>query len=82
MAKGRWIDDRAVKKMETEIWEKCLILSAAYLMDEMDYNEDKVVDYFTSMTKYLEAIDDHLLTMDKVCEIIKEHSGVDIRRVK
>ena len=76
------MDEKAVRKIEQETWQKCLILSAAFLMDEMGYSEDRIIEYWDSMTHYLDSINDKIITMDKVCDIIHEHTGLDLKRRK
>ena len=77
--KGVWVDEKRLKKMEQESWEKCLILSCSYLMDEMDYSEDRMLEYFDGMDRYISAVKEKLITIDKVCEIIEEHTGVKLK---
>jgi hypothetical protein len=78
--KGKWYSEKDIKHIENVACQKILILSAAYLMDEMDYSEDKVVEYWDSITRYVTAIKDHTITLDKVCEIITEHTGLEFKR--
>ena len=82
MAKGKWMDEKQIRKIEQETWQKCLILSAAFLMDELDYSDERIIEYWDSMTNYMDAIDSHLITMDQVCDIIKDHTGLDLKRRK
>lgn len=72
----------AVRKLEEDVTKKILILSAAYLMDEFDYSEDAICDYWDGLTRYVDAIDQKLITLDKVCAIIQEHTGLEFHRVK
>ena len=82
MSKGKWMDEKQIRKIESETWQKCMILSAAYLMDEFGYDEDRVISYWDGLTRYLDAIDQKIITMDKVCDIIHEHTGLDLKRRK
>lgn len=74
--KAKWMDEKAVKRFESDIWVQCIILSASYLMDEFDYSEEKIIDYYEALTRYIGAIKSHLITIDKVKEIINEHTGL------
>lgn len=78
--KYRWMDDRQIKKIEDTIGQRVIILSAAYLMDEFDYSEEAIVEYWEGMLRYMDAIDKKLITIDKVCEIIETHTGLHFQR--
>ena len=77
MAKGIWMDEKKIRRMEQDTWKKCIILSTAYLMDEFDYRDDKIEEYLNGLDRYMDALEDHLITMDQVCDIIFERTGVD-----
>lgn len=56
-----------------------MILFAAYLMDELDYNEDRILSVWDGVSRYAEAIQNKDITMKKVCEIVNAHTGLNIR---
>lgn len=70
----------AVHKLEEEVMQKMLILSAAYLMDDWDYSEQAICDYWDGLTRYVDAIDQKYITLDKICWIIQEHTGIEFKR--
>lgn len=77
--KPRWMDKKAIRKLEEDIWKKTMTLAASYLMDEFNYNEDAICDFWDGMNKYVEAIGDKLITVNKVQAIIYEHTGIKIK---
>ena len=76
---GKWMTDKQIKKLEDEAWKKCAILTTAYVMDELGYDEDKIMDFHDHLDKWIDAIDEHLITIDQVCKIIEEHTGIKIK---
>lgn len=73
MSKGK------VRRMEQDAMHKCMILSAAYLMDDLGYTDDEIIDYWDSLVRWLDAIDEKTLTINKVCEIIEQARGLKIK---
>lgn len=72
------ISKTQLRKHDDEIVQKMIILSAAYLMDEMDYSDDRIVDYWEGLTRYAEAIDEKLITIRQVNNIIEEKTGLKL----
>ena len=67
---------RDVTKMKMEIADRMLCLVTAYLMDELDYDEENIVKLWEGITRYSQAIKDHTLTLNKVKEIIQDNTGI------
>lgn len=73
-----------ISKLKREITEeaftKSVVLMLAYIMEEpgIDCDEDKIVEIFEGVERYAEYIENHEITLKKVCEIIKEYTGLDI----
>ena len=67
---------RDVTKLKQQVSDRVLCLVTAYLMDELDYDEDKIVEMWEGISRYAAAIDDHTITLNKVKEIIQEHTGI------
>ena len=65
-------------ELEKETLYKVLVLSAGYLMDEFDYSDEAIIDYWDGIIRYFGAIDQKLITLDKVRNIIEEHTGLKI----
>ena len=76
--KARWMDKKAINKLESETWKKEMILSAAYLMDEFGYDEERVCEFWDGMNRYLDAVKGHIITINKVIDIIEKHTGIKI----
>ena len=65
-----------LRKLEDETAAKMIMLSAAYLMDEFDYDEDRIVAYWEGLTHYAEAIKEKLISVQQVAQIIKARTGL------
>ena len=59
--------------------KRVLILSASYLMEEQDWNDDKLVEYYEAICRWSDAIDSHLISIQKVVDIINEKTGAEIK---
>lgn len=73
------ITPRKLDEMRTEILGQAMILHIAYLMDELGYDEQKCLDVWDGVARYSEALKTKTITMHKVCQIINEHTGLNIR---
>lgn len=69
----------AVKELESYIAKKMVVLSMAYPMDEFSYDKEALCDFYDGLERYLNAIDEKLITIKAVEKIIREHCGIDIR---
>lgn len=67
------------KRVETETFNKAFLLVTAYLMDEFDYDASRIGDMWDGIARYSEAIDSHLISLEKVGEIITEHTGIETK---
>lgn len=70
---------RKVQDIKTEALGQAMILTLAYLMDEFDYDGDALVGVWEGVARYSEAIAQKLITMQQVCDIINNATGLDIR---
>lgn len=70
---------RKVKEIKTEAMGQAMILTIAYLMDDLGYSDDKCLEVWEGVTRYAEAIDSKLISMQKVCDIINIATGLNIR---
>lgn len=64
------------KKYQENFVKQNLVLSAAYLMDVEGYDEDQIVDYWESITRWVDAIDKHVITLRTVQDIIEKTRGL------
>ena len=53
-------------------------LCAAYLMEEENWDEEKICDFYSALIRWSESINSHLISIDKVKDIIKEKTGMEI----
>lgn len=70
---------REITRIKKEISDRTLTLITAYLMDELDYDEDKIIELWEGITRYSEAIKDHSITLNKVKDIIQEKTGIVLK---
>lgn len=70
---------RKIQAIKTEALGQAMVLIIAFLMDELNYDADACVEIWNGVTRYAEAVDSKLITMQKVCDIINEHTGLGIK---
>lgn len=70
---------RKVQEIKVEAMGQAMILTIAYLMDELGYDDERCVAVWEGVARYAEAIDDRLISMRKVCDIINKATGLNIR---
>jgi len=68
-------------QIATQTTSKVLLLVTSYLMEEpeVNFNEDRIIDLWDGVSRYAEAIDQHLITLNQVAGIIKDHTGLDVK---
>lgn len=67
---------KELDKIRQEAIKQSMILSAAYLMDEHGYNDEQIVDFWESLTRWVDAIDSHQITIKTVTDIIENTTGL------
>lgn len=70
---------RKIQEIKTEAVGQTFLLAAAYLMDEMEYSEDKILELWDGITRYSDAVRDGTINMNKVCKILEKHTGMKVR---
>lgn len=73
------ITPRKLDEIKKDTAGQMMILLVAYLMDELNYEPEKIIEVWQGVERYSEAIDSHLLSLNTVCKIIGEHTGLEIR---
>lgn len=73
------ITPRKLNEMKIDAMGQAFILSSAYLMDELDYDPEKIIDFWNGVCRYSEAIETKLITIHKVVDIINENTGLNVR---
>ena len=73
------ITPRKLDEIKRDIAGQTMILTLGYLMDDMDYDPDKLIEVWSGLSRYAEAVNSHLISLDKVCKIINENTGLEIR---
>ena len=54
--------ERDINKIKMQVADRMLCLVTAYLMDEVDYDEDRIVELWNGVSRYSAAIKDHDIT--------------------
>lgn len=69
-----------VNKAKMSAVEQTMILVAAYLMEEPEFNysDERICELWEGISRWSEAVKDHTISCQKVCEIIKEQTGLEI----
>lgn len=70
---------RKLDEIKKETAGQMMILLLGYLMDDFDYNADRLIDIWQGVERYSEAVDNHTISLRKVADIINEHTGLNIR---
>lgn len=70
---------RKVAEIKRDAATQMMIMLAAYLMDYEGFDDKQIVDAWQGVTRYAEAVNDKLISLNKVCKIINENTGLDIR---
>ena len=73
------VTPRKFQEMKVDAMGQAFILASAYLMDELDYDPQKIIDFWNGVCRYSGAIQDKLITIHKVVEIINENTGLNVR---
>ena len=67
-----------LERFQVDQIQKAFILTAAYLMDDFNYDPEQLVDFWEGVVRYADAIDSKLISLQKVTEIIEEHTGLKL----
>ena len=68
----------SIRKIENDMGYKMQILLFAYLMDELGYDANRIIEVKKALDRYLNTIDQHLISVRKVEEIIYENTGLQM----
>ena len=67
-----------VEKLKHESIWWAMIMFLATAMDEMDWTEEDIDKFAVRLDRYMTAVEDHTITINKVSQIIEEQLGVKI----
>lgn len=76
------LSEKQMQKIKNEVAEKAVNMTGQlYLaaLAEMGWNEDQIVALFEQVSRYVNYIDDHVVAMEDVRRIIKEHTGIELK---
>lgn len=72
------VTQRDLQRLQERATARALILAASYLMDDFEYDPDAILDFWDGISRYAEAIDQKLISIQKVTQIIEEHTGLKL----
>ena len=75
--KKRGPKERLLSKQR--IVQRMLLLTGAYLMEDYGWDDEKLVEYYTKIAEWSDAIDQHLISCKTVAEIINKQTGEEVR---
>ena len=70
---------RKLDEIKMQAIGQTYILFAVYMMDELDYSEDKILEVWDAIARYADAVKEKTITMNKICTILEEHTGMKVR---
>lgn len=70
---------RKIDEIAKEASAKAMILFAAYLMEDEDFDAERICKVWDGVTRYAEAVDSKLISLQKICNIINDYTGLKIR---
>ena len=73
------ITPRRLDEIKMEAIGQTYLLVAAYLMDELQYSEDKIIELWDGVTRYADAVRNKDISMQRICQILEEHTGLKVR---
>lgn len=73
------ITPRKLQEIRQDVVGQTMILTLAYLMDDEDFDSERLLGVWDGVTRYAEAVDSHLISLRKVCDIINKSTGLGIR---
>ena len=73
------ITPRKLKEIRDDTAKQMIVLMLAYLMDEVDYSADKLIETYNALTRYVEAIDNKLISVKTVENSLAEQAELEIR---
>ena len=78
--KRTMLTPRKLEEIYAEATGQMFLLACGYVMDELDYDADKICDFWAGLARYCEAVKDKTISMRKVCDIINANvKGANVR---
>lgn len=74
------ITPKKLEEIKSDAAEQVLILTLAYLMDEWDYDADRIVRIYLGISRYASAVKEKTISMNTICDIINKNvEGMNLR---
>lgn len=77
------LTEKKLNRIKDEITNKvtgqALLLVTAFCAEEYNLDDDGVIELWDSLSRWSEAINDHLITLKTVQKIVEDHTGTQIR---
>lgn len=79
------ITEAKLRRIKDEIsgavTEQALLLVTAFCAEEYQLDDNGVVELWDSLSRWSDALNDHVITLKTVQRIIEEHTGTKIKRM-
>ena len=74
-----------LNKIKREITEdtiqKVLVMVNGYLMDDFGYDADKIVEFNKGMERYVDAINDGVISLRGIADVVEQYTGIRFKGV-
>jgi len=71
---------RDLERIKTEIAHRTLLMVTAWTMDELDYDEEKIIQMWDGIARWSDAIDNQkVIKLNDIADIINKHTGFELR---
>lgn len=69
-----------LERIKVEIAHRTLLMVTCWTMDELDFDEDKIIAMWDDIARWSNAIDkDKTLKLNTIADIINEHTGLKLQ---
>lgn len=69
-----------LERIKVEIAHRTLLMVTCWTMDELDFDEDKIIAMWDDIARWSSAIDkDKTLKLNTIADIINEHTGLKLQ---
>ena len=71
---------RDLDRIKLEIAHRTLLMVTCWTMDELDFDEDKIIAMWDDIARWSNAIDNEkTLKLNTIADIINEHTGLTLK---
>lgn len=71
---------RDLERLRLEVAHRTLLMVTAWTMDELDYDEDRIIEMWDAIARWADAIDrQKVIKLNDIADIINEHTGLTLK---